>query len=267
MFSSPFTPTGSVSRSHRTYKRKGSEPLISPLQSPLHPISSRTQATPWLSIYNRTDALDDRADVYQTIHTKMQSSDLAAINNVPPLTPSQELFALVLHLTSSDMNGLPPLDPSLPLNPDFVLDTALPTEHDDRQAALRRLEKECWDAWPVVVLGRQNDVFTEEAVSLLQREDYLGTNGRDLGIVYLDGRPDTVILTSLLNRLTRQPTLPTILIGGHPIGTFGELKFLHDQGRLAIVLSHAGIPIGDDLRSRKARERSAAIVEKNNARQ
>lgn len=114
-------------------------------------------------------------------------------NSFPPLTPAQELFALVLHLTSSDMNGLPPLDPNLPLNPDFVLDTALPTSLKERQAALKELEEECWDAWPVVILGRQNEVFTAEAISLLKSESYLGAKAHGMGIVYLDRRRESFV--------------------------------------------------------------------------
>ena len=70
---------------------------------------------------------------------------------------------------------------------------------------------------------------------------------------------DSHVLAPLLARLTRTPTLPSIIIGGTPIGHFEALKALHDTNKLAGLLHHAGAVLGKDFEERKLKERKAAL--------
>ncbi|KAL7417821.1 hypothetical protein BDY24DRAFT_367712 [Mrakia frigida] len=181
----------------------------------------------------------------------------------PPLTNNQELSALLLFLSSSSTNVLPStIDPSAPLNPDHVLSHSLPLSSGAREAALKEMEKEAWTTWPVVLVGREGDFWTKEARDLLSGERYFGKKQEGLGLVYIDRRPDTLVLTPLLTRLTSTTTLPSVLIGGVPVGGFEHLKILHDSNKLAGILTHAGATIGRDLEERKIKERRIALAKR-----
>lgn len=63
-------------------------------------------------------------------------------------------------------------------------------------------------------------------------------------------------MTTILARLTSSPSLPTIVVGGHSIGSFEALKALHDSDKLASLLVHAGATtIGRDAEERQRRDR------------
>lgn len=116
---------------------------------------------------------------------------------LPPLTPSQELSSLLLFLSSSSTNVLPPtIDPSVPLNPDHVLSHTLPTHPARRQAALEEMSRESWELWPVVIVGREKDLWMKEARVLLTGERYFGKKMEGLGVVYVDRRRESATLSS-----------------------------------------------------------------------
>lgn len=50
-------------------------------------------------------------------------------------------------------------------------------------------------------------------------------------------------------------TLPQILVAGTRIGSFDELKALHDSNQLGPMLQNSGAHIGEDLKKRLDKER------------
>lgn len=219
----------------------------------------------------------------------MESVLGAACAPPPVLTPAQELSALLLFLAAGDENILPSdINPDVPLDPNYVLSYALPTEPDSRAQLLAEIERESNEVSPVVLIGRAGDVWTNQAKEILMDEEYLGKAGKSLGVVLVNGRrewpsrslartngtsvsnaplllffstsADSHVLTPLLARLTQTAELPIIMVGGQPIGSYDQLKALHDERSLGDVLAYAGASIGEESKARRVRERKRAYA-------
>jgi hypothetical protein len=172
------------------------------------------------------------------------------------------------------------------------------------------MEQECWEATPVVVVGKAGEVWTAESKEILRREEYIGRRGEGLMEVFVDKRGwspflvfllprcsgpssaaadfssfpfsfsvDSDVLEPLISRLLASAPihpslasssfsdpkdifLPQILIAGARIGSFDDLKALHDSGALFPLLEDAGMRVGFELRERIERERKAVLMAK-----
>ena len=72
-------------------------------------------------------------------------------------------------------------------------------------------------------------------------------------IIAFASTADESVLTPLLYRLTSVLDLPILLIGGHTIGSIPEIRYLHQKGELARLISRAG-GIVDGAKKKKGRK-------------
>ena len=64
---------------------------------------------------------------------------------------------------------------------------------------------------------------------------------------------DEHVLKALLERLTGEPELPILLIGGKVVGTMPEIRYMYTKGDLARKIKEAGAII-DGIKKKKGRK-------------
>lgn len=74
---------------------------------------------------------------------------------ITQLTPDEELAALLAFITSTTANALPPLDPTVPLEPSVILD--FDYTKSTAQSDLKILMEDVISRYPVVLVGRMRD--------------------------------------------------------------------------------------------------------------
>ena len=62
-------------------------------------------------------------------------------------------------------------------------------------------------------------------------------------IIEVDQRVDEAILAPLLFRLTGKSELPILLVGGRPLGTIEEIRYLKKKGELQKMIGAAGAEV------------------------
>ncbi|EJU04098.1 hypothetical protein DACRYDRAFT_105166 [Dacryopinax primogenitus] len=188
---------------------------------------------------------------------------------LPPLllSPEEELAALVSHLASVlDTNSLPAeIDPSLPIDPDYLL--GFDTRGPDREtvdAKVRDMVADTWATLPVVVFTKvpplpparsfvahplQAGPRSREVLSILSS---YSLTPAPLEISLDSTRPDSPLLLRALARLTASslPTsstegevsLPLLLLGGKAVHR--TVRNLHANGELRGMFREAGVGVG-----------------------
>ena len=64
---------------------------------------------------------------------------------------------------------------------------------------------------------------------------------------------DEHVLRDLLQRLTGEPELPLLLVGGKTVGTMQEIRYTYTKGELARLVSKAGAVV-DGVKKKKGRK-------------
>lgn len=68
---------------------------------------------------------------------------------------------------------------------------------------------------------------------------------------FYDRRDDSGVLELVLQRLLKTSTLPSVLLAGTRVGTFEDLKALHEAGKLKALLQRASVRF-EKLKKEKA---------------
>ncbi len=64
---------------------------------------------------------------------------------------------------------------------------------------------------------------------------------------------DEEVLKSVLHRLTGEPELPLLLVGGQTVGTLQEIRYMNSKGDLARKMNEAGAVV-DGAKKKKGRK-------------
>lgn len=65
--------------------------------------------------------------------------------------------------------------------------------------------------------------------------------GTDIFPPLCNRRDDSGVLEHVLQRLLKTSTLPSVLLAGTRVGTFEDLKALHEAGKLKALLQRASV--------------------------
>ncbi|KAH9948957.1 hypothetical protein B0H21DRAFT_804941 [Amylocystis lapponica] len=164
------------------------------------------------------------------------------------LDSAQELAAVSSFIASLPQNVIPSsVDPTKPIDPQLVLD------FDTRSPnAMEEVDSVIHDVWarnPVILYSKYYSPVSRELKQIL---DDLHLRPSPT-IIEVDRRPDEEVLAPLLYRLTSSSELPILLVGGHPVGTIQEIRYLKDKGELQRMISQAGGEI-DGTRRKKGKK-------------
>jgi len=183
---------------------------------------------------------------------------------VPPprlplsLTPTEELAAVSAFIAALPYNVLPhSVDPSLPLDPQLVLD--FDPRSESGRDELDQLVEQVWSRFPVILFTKHHSSDSREVRHLLSSMEL---SPAPL-VVEVDQREDAHVLLPLLKRLTHVPALPILMIGGKPVGTetsdtrslMAEIRKLHENGELAREILEAGATPDSGKRRGKGKRR------------
>lgn len=164
------------------------------------------------------------------------------------LNPPQELAAITSFIASLPQNVIPPsVDPSLPIDPQLVLD--FDTQSPRAVYELDALVNDTWVRYPVVLYGKLHSPVSREIKQLLLDMNLLPSPT----IIEVDERSDQAVLTPLLYRLSSTTELPILLIGGHPIGSAPEIRYLYSKGELQTIIGKSGAKV-DGGKKKKGRK-------------
>lgn len=152
----------------------------------------------------------------------------------------EETAALFSFLTSSSSNSLPKVDPSLPLDPQLVLD------FDYTKAATARLDMEqlaedVWQLFPLVIIGKMRDPYHREVLKVMS---HYVTNPPPL-IIEVDQRRDAATLVPILSRLLDVDTFPQIVVNGRSIGGYKEIVKYQEDKTIKEYFGSKGIEMKD----------------------
>ncbi|KAF5385916.1 hypothetical protein D9615_002264 [Tricholomella constricta] len=155
-----------------------------------------------------------------------------------PLPKVDEIFGL-LHMVTEDvvdraLSEVEDLDPSQPID----MTVYAGYEKVDWTKTVKKLN----EIYPVVVFSKSYCPFSRRAKKLLETYNIRPPPK----IIEVDLRRDSVIIKSILSRLTQHHTFPNILIRGQSIGGSDELQALHAQRHLTKVLEKAGAVVQKD---------------------
>jgi len=151
------------------------------------------------------------------------------------LDAAEELAAVTSFLASLPQNVIPPtVDPSLPIDPQLVLDfdTRGPHARDEVKAIV----EEVWQRNPVFLYSKLYSPASRELKTILS-----GLFLRPAPtIIDVDVRDDAEVLVPMLARLTTSE-LPVLLIGGKPIhASVDKIREMEKSGALQKMINDAG---------------------------
>jgi hypothetical protein len=151
------------------------------------------------------------------------------------LDATEELAAVTSFLASLPQNVIPPtVDPSLPIDPQLVLD--FDTRGSRARDEVKAIVEEVWQRNPVFLYSKLYSPASRELKSILSGL-YLRPAPT---IIDVDVRDDAEVLIPMLTRLTSSE-LPVLLIGGKPIHLSVErIRELEKSGELQRMITDAG---------------------------
>ncbi|TFY58385.1 hypothetical protein EVG20_g8170 [Dentipellis fragilis] len=201
----PSPPTSSLS----------AQPSLSPLplRSQAHPPADDS-SSPWRNLAN-----------YAAKHR--------AANPTPPvrpqitLDPDQELAALTSFMAALPQNVVPgSVDPAHPIDPSLVLD--FDTRSPRAAAEIEEVVSDVWTRNPVVVFSKLHSPISREIKHLIYDMKLKPAPT----VFEIDQRSDADVVAPMIYRLTGQPALPILLVGGKPVGTIDDIRDLIANGEL-----------------------------------
>ncbi|KAI0829848.1 hypothetical protein BC628DRAFT_1416861 [Trametes gibbosa] len=164
------------------------------------------------------------------------------------LNQTQELAAVSSFIASLSQNMLPSsIDPSLPIDPQLVLD--FDTRGPHAQEELQAVIHDVWARNPVMLYSKVHSPVSREIKQVLA-DLYLRPAPT---IVDVDQRPDESVLVPLLFRLTATKELPILLVAGQTVGSAKEIRYLAAKGELQRLITDAG-GVVDGARKKKAKK-------------
>ncbi|KAL6300482.1 hypothetical protein BKA93DRAFT_819435 [Sparassis latifolia] len=167
------------------------------------------------------------------------ASDYRPNNTARPpiqLNATQELAAVSSFLASLPQNVIPSsVDPSQPIDPQLILD--FDTRSPQAAEEVETVVQDVWARNPVVLYSKFHSPISREIKQILA-DMYLRPEPT---IIEVDQRPDELVLTPILFRLTSASELPILLVGGRTVGTsMQEIRYLKDKGELHRMITKAG---------------------------
>ncbi|KZT71797.1 hypothetical protein DAEQUDRAFT_723889 [Daedalea quercina L-15889] len=154
------------------------------------------------------------------------------------LNASQELAAVSSFIASLPQNVIPStVDPSQPIDPQLVLDFDTRGAHAAEE--VETVVKDVWAQHPVMLYSKFYSPVSREIKQILS-DLYLSPAPT---IVEVDQRVDEAVLAPLLFRLTGAAELPILLVGGRPLGTPEEIRYLKKKGELQRMIGAAGTEV------------------------
>ncbi|PCH36089.1 hypothetical protein WOLCODRAFT_140219 [Wolfiporia cocos MD-104 SS10] len=154
------------------------------------------------------------------------------------LDAAQELAAVSSFLASLPQNVIPgTVDPSQPIDPQLVLD--FDTRSPQAAGEVESVVSDVWARNPVMLYSKFYSPASREIKQMLA-DMYLRPSPT---IIEVDQRTDESVLAPLLYRLTSATELPILLIGGRPIGSMEEIRYLKRKGELQRMITKAGAEI------------------------
>ncbi|KAI1795625.1 hypothetical protein LXA43DRAFT_881532 [Ganoderma leucocontextum] len=174
----------------------------------------------------------------------------ADLNSRPQisLNATQELGAVSSFIASLPQNMIPAtVDPSQPIDPQLILDFDTRGPHAEEE--LQAVMQDVWTRNPVMLYSKVHSPVSREVKQVLANL-YLRPAPT---IVEVDTRPDELVLTGLLYRLTSASELPILLIGGRTIAEPKEIKWLASTGDLQKAITEAGAVV-DGARKKKPKK-------------
>ncbi|KAH9935773.1 uncharacterized protein B0H18DRAFT_1082437 [Fomitopsis serialis] len=149
------------------------------------------------------------------------------------LNASQELAAVSSFIASLPQNVIPgTVDPSQPIDPQLEVETIV---------------KDVWAQHPVMLYSKFYSPVSRELKQMLG-DLYLQPAPT---IIEVDQRVDEGVLAPLLFRLTGKSELPILLVGGRPLGTLEEIRYLKKKGELQRMVTAAGAEVYGARRKQK----------------
>ncbi|KAI5450082.1 hypothetical protein NCC49_003709 [Naganishia albida] len=144
----------------------------------------------------------------------------------------EETAALISFITSTSNNALPAtLDPSLPLDPQLVLDFDF--TRPSARADLSALVADTFAMYPVVLFGQMRDPYYREMRKLFS--GYV-VHPAPL-VVEVDQRADEEIILALLQRLLGIKELPVLMLNGQSAGTWPQIQETADNGNFMKLIA------------------------------
>ena len=137
-------------------------------------------------------------------------------------------------ITSSTANSLPPVDPTLPLDPSIILDFDPTTENAKQDMQL--LQDEINSLYPIVLFGRMRDPWHREVRGMLA--EYKITPAPLL--VDVDQRRDHHAFAGILARIFGTKELPLLVLNGVALGSYHDVLALREAGTLKSRLEANG---------------------------
>ena len=184
----------------------------------------------------------------------------------------EEMAALVSFLTSTSSNALPPVDPSIPLDPrkysrspydvhaqnaySLLVDSELVLEFDYTKVETARddmaqLTEDVFALFPVIIVGRMRDPHHRD---ILRTMSHYTSNPPPL-VIEVDQRQDAETLVPLLGRLLDTHELPQIIVMGEPAGGHAVITKLQEEGELKAHFGRLGV----DMKDKKMKKKSKYI--------
>ncbi|PSR79236.1 hypothetical protein PHLCEN_2v7094 [Hermanssonia centrifuga] len=199
----------------------------------------------------RLSRLTSEAYRLAALHSK-RPKDTQNISSAaaPPvqLTTEQELAAVTSFLASLPQNVIPSsVDPSKPIDPELVLD--FDTRSPQAAEEIRDLVHDAWSRYPVVLYSKMHSPVSRELKQILSDLNLLPPPV----LIEVENRPDEEVLKSVLHRLTGEPELPLLLVGGQTLGTLQEIRYMNSKGDLARKMNEAGAVV-DGAKKKKGRK-------------
>jgi len=162
------------------------------------------------------------------------------------LNASQELAAVSSFIASLPQNVIPgTVDPSQPIDPQLVLDFDTRGAHAAEE--VETIVKDVWAQHPVMLYSKFYSPVSRELKQILG-DLYLRPAPT---IIEVDQRVDEGVLAPLLFRLTGKSELPILLVGGRPLGTLEEIRYLKKKGELQRMVTAAGAELYGARRKQK----------------
>lgn len=163
------------------------------------------------------------------------------------MTPRDEFIGLVSFLTSTAASALPPIDPSIPLDPQLILDFdhTRPAARSD----MRQLELDMMGLFPVILFGKMRDPQHREIMKMLSQYKI---DPPPL-VVEVDQRADADYLIPTLARLLGTKQLPQVVLNGHAAGGYKAIQAAFDGKDFKELIATSGAEVTEKKTKKKAK--------------
>ncbi|KAG7529688.1 hypothetical protein FFLO_05494 [Filobasidium floriforme] len=186
------------------------------------------------------DAAQDTQFEPSTAHSESSEYEFTFANK------KEEMAALVSFLTSTSSNALPPVDPSMPLDPQLVLEfdyTKVETARED----MAQLTEDVFSLFPVIMVGRMRDPHHREMLRIMSQY----TSNPPPLVIEVDQRRDAETLVPLLARLLDTDEMPQVIVMGEAAGGHKQLGQLQESGGVKEYFAGLGVEMKDKKMKKK----------------